>query len=374
MISSKHGRTSIVSLASRSSYDEVVEEEPSENAQIYRIREISNRIAHEKAKRKSFCKCSQIRMIHIHLLGTKDKPISLKTVKPKAYYDYVSNGSEKFCDRRESCHSQVFGGGGDKQWKSRASSENGYPSRGVGIKKEASNRTQKGRWALIASHFRLGQYSFRGTIKSERLQSKLYQEELPTGIQRSRVAESIPNGKGQIYVSLQQKNDRSMPTLRHPEVEAFDSPEALQEDAAAKNNDFLDQRDQKLPSSFGKKGRMLPSFKTDRSIGQISKEAKQRQQDNLLQLPTSSTNYDSQQARFDENRRGRMAGFAAKRTGGLVQGRRGSTSISQLRKVDMGEMANTEVRLSSNGMSVIRLSDEFKKLESCRYLRIYKMK
>ena len=372
MISPEHGRKSIVSIASRSSYEDVVEEELSENSQIYRIREISNRIAHEKAKRKSFCKCSQIRMIHIRLFGTKNNELTSRTMKPKACCDYVSYRSEKLSDRRESGQSQLFGDDDDMQRKSRAYLGNGYRSTRVGIKKDTSNVTQKGRWALIANHFRLGQRSSQGMIRSDRLRSTLYQEELPAGIQKNRVAESMPNGKVQIYASLQQKNDGRLPKLKHPVLETFDHPEILQEeDAVANSKDFLDQKDQKLPSSFGKKGRMFPSFKAERNVNRMSKEAKQEQQDNLLQLPT---NYDSQQASFDENRRGRMPGFTARGTGGQLQGRRASTSKRQHRKADMNEMVNAEARLSNNEISVMRLSDEFKKLESCRYLRIYKMR
>ena len=356
-------RRSAVSLASRRSYDENAAEAFPEISQLYRLREIGNRIAHEKAKRKSFCKYSQIRMIRIQLLGTNEKVPIAEKLKPVSDNGYACEVDKKFSDLRvrdawERDNTEVDQQGNmdlvtnltvplerfDKEMGSIQIGK-GMPSmqrdswQGIGNESSPMNdsasrdtlhKSQNGKWALIANHFRLGHLSRRGTSKERKI-----------------ICNASPLPQEGTLVSI--KGDRK---------------EGAQLDGISQG---------RLPRLIPAARGACPSFGIEGRASTVSTDATEERERNLERLASLKTSSDIQQVGFNDEYKRKQSLYKTKLTIKLPNNKN-SISDNQQKKINLDVKAVSESRFSTCGKSKRRLSDEFKKLQSCRYLRFYKMK
>ena len=395
-------RNSVASLAPRPSFDEIADEESTENSQLHRIREIGNRIAHDKAQTKSFSKYNQIRKIRIQLLGTGDDTSTIKKLKPTAYGHYsnydsetvfslkindgwegsdkepiwyrkmgpdrCSIGSFESFDKQDSPPS-VGNKKFNVQRNSWVGSENDYRSTNEDISQKAIGRSQTGRWSAVANRFRSGQFYQKGMSKNQRKQgstSSMPQEDIPNSVQRDRTEsqESSDMNKAQAFLKYQNKG--KLPRLRQTDVKAFENLDSLlAKEATLKGKPdgggyLLDQGTGEPSLLFSTTKGTFPSFKDERKSLTTLDSVGFGQNNNLLSNPEASLD--------DEGKRRKS--LYQTRILGQFQDKK---TFNQQQRANIDERVNNKAPFSTR-MIQRRLSDEFRRLESCRYLRVYKMK
>merc|ERR1712141_36094 len=394
-------RPSIASSASRPSYDENAEEELTENCQLYRIREISNRIAHEKAQRKSFCKYNQIRKIRIQLLGAKNDTSFIKKLKPTTHRLYSNYDNEKALNSKVSdgwdgsdkelsrhrklglgnCSTEPFESldkqispalvGNKKfniQRNSWVGSENDNHSTNDDLSQKTMERNKVGRWTSIANRFRSGQFHHKGMGKNQRIQSgatPLSQEDTPSNVQRDRKESLESNDINKGQASLKYQNKGRFPRLKHAEIKAFEDldPILVKEETLKVRPDggnVPDQGTRKSSLLISTTKGMFPSFGDKRKSLTTS--------EGIVHLNVGKSNPEIS---LDDERKRRKSLYQSR----ILAQFQDRKSFSQQQRTSIDEKMNSKFQFSTNGRTAQRrLSDEFRMLESCRYLRIYKMK
>ena len=396
---SQGNRKSSTSSMSQRSYSYAAnndddDDEVSERAQLSKLREITKRIAYEKARRKSFCKLSQLKKMRIRLRGTREKTFSAKKAKSKAHGDDIGDTSETLSGL------SISDAGGDKignlmqdgknftdhcvfdeykeitwrdsisterkkvsvQWDSSLVEKRCYTKNDELLERSKGDNGKRGSLAESTQNL------LRAPIQHGRRRSgtfPLSQDQAPDvihvpPIDRTRKAQFDRNDRTKANAKYQ--NDGKLPRLSRADIKVLEDIDALL------------IRNGTIKSKFG--SRVGTNVRKPSLLRNNTSTALPPMNQNLSQLAERKMSFKgNMQGSTDDEKNTRRKSLNQKRRVSQLQEKRASIVATQQQKNQTNERMYNPIGfplIENSTFFKRRLSEAFRELESCRYLRMYK--
>ena len=357
-------------------------EELLENAQLCKIRELNDRIAYQKAKRKSFCKLNQLKMMRIRFRGVREKTVSAKRAKQIVANNRASD--DHTCEKLNSLSVrddlnkpkakdliENFEQAPNKNspTKKKKDSVQWDPSIETNNKKSSGNR----KWNSIICKLGSEPTSVRPPHPTRRQRSgtfPLSADQCPHDIEIPFInAEQETNADSNIRFDDAVK----LPRLSRTDIKVLKKIDAsLVRDGTIKNKSNLYKDVDRKQSIFRRNTVVkIPQLPMGRKMYKGGRDAEVGQK---ISLPQLHVNRGPSKNSVDEATKRRQSMNQSRRVS-QFQDRKVSIGVIQQQQNDAIEMKSKRFGFPLPQTSMLlkkRLSETFKELESCRYLRTYR--